>query len=518
MQTVNVLLTARAQPDRKRPVFLKGFFPVLFTTLLVTSITVSVSGCALLGGSSFPTTLKQVSAATPTERALDIQQWQTEEGANVLFVRSPTLPMLDVRVVFDAGSARDGQQEGLASLTSALFGEGAAGLTVDDIAHGFENLGANFSSGSYRDMALVELRTLTDAEFYRPATELFVQAIGTPTFPQAALDRIRAQTLVGLQRQKQVPGPQVQRAFNRAVFGDHPYAHDSSGSEASLPNIKRADIEQFYQQYYAAGNAVIAMTGDLDLAAAKTLAQKISATLPRGEHALSLEKASPPQARIVEHLDFDSSQTTLMLGQQSIWRGHPDWVALYVGNQILGGSGFASILTEEVREKRGFVYGIGSGVSPMASAGPFTVSLQTANDNADEALAVTLQLVRDYIASGPNQEQLDNARNDIIGSFPLSIAENDQIVGQLGSIGFYGLPLDYLTWFENEVRSLTVEEVRAALQRNIHPETLAIVSVGPVAPEIPGASSDLGADRAAPISNSADSSDSQNSSEQAAKK
>lgn len=484
MQTVSIFSTSRVQFGRKITAF--------FAALLVSTS----SGCALLGGGDFPTTLKQVSAATPTERALDIQQWQTDEGATVLFVRSPTLPMLDVRVVFDAGSARDGQQEGLASLTSALFGEGAEGLSVDDIAHGFENLGAKFSSGSYRDMALVELRTLTDAEFYQPATELFIRAVGTPTFPQAALDRIRAQTLVGLQRQKQVPGPQVQRAFNRAVFGDHPYAHDSSGSEASLPMIERADIEQFYQQYYAAGNAVIALTGDLDIVAAKALAQKISATLPRGEHAPNLDKAAAPQARIIKHIDFDSSQTTLMLGQQSIWRGHPDWVALYVGNQILGGGGFASILIEEVREKRGFVYGIGSGVSPMASAGPFTVSLQTANDNADEALAVTLQLVRDYIAHGPNQEQLDNARNDIIGSFPLSIAENDQIVGQLGSIGFYGLPLGYLTWFENEVRALTVEEVRAALQRNIHPDTLAIVSVGPRAPRIPAVSSDLKSERA----------------------
>lgn len=456
--------------------------------LLAALLMVLVSGCSSLGGAfsgSFPTTLKQVSEAASTQSRLDIQQWNTDEGATVLFVPSPTLPMLDVRVVFDAGSARDGDKEGLASLTSALFGEGAEGLSVDDIALGFENLGANFSSGSYRDMALIELRTLTDAEFFQPATELFLRTVGTPTFPQAGLERIRAQTLVGLQRQKQVPGPQVQRAFNRAVFGQHPYAHDSSGSETSLPTIQRSDIEAFYHEYYAAGNAVIAMTGDLDLATAKTLAQSISSALPVGEHAAKLDNAERPQARVVEHIDFNSSQTTLMLGQQSIWRGHPDWVALYVGNQILGGSGFASILTEEVREKRGFVYGIGSGISPMASAGPFTVSLQTANDNADEALAVTLQLVRDYIAGGPSDAQLENARNDIIGSFSLSIAENDQIVSQLGSIGFYGLPLDYLSWFENEVRQLTAEQVRDAMQRNIDVDTLAVVSVGPVAPKLP---------------------------------
>lgn len=441
-----------------------------------------LTACSVLTP-DFPTTLNQVTN-TPTERK-EIKRWQTEQGARVLFVRSPTLPMLDVRLVFNAGAARDGAHEGLARLTSALIDEGAGDLSVDDIAHGFENLGASFSMSSHRDMALIALRTLTDKEFFEPAVELFLEVIDAPSFPQASLDRIRQQLLVGLQQEKQVPGPQIQRAFNQAIFNNHPYAHDATGTEQSLPQISREQLVAFYQQYYTAGNVVIALTGDLSEAQAHALANNISRALPQGKAAATLPRALADPEQEVIHLPFDSKQTILMLGQQSIWRGHPDWVPLYVGNLILGGGGFSSILTEEVREKRGFVYAIGSGISPMAAAGPFTVRLQTANDNADEALAVTLELIRDFVEQGPTAEQLENARENIIGSFPLSVAENDQIVSQLGAIGFYNLPLDYLSWFEKEVRNVTLEQVRDALRRNIHPDALAIVSIGPKAPAIP---------------------------------
>ena len=274
------------------------------------------------------------------------------------------------------------------------------------------------------------------------------------------------------------------KAFNRAVFGDHPYAHPSIGSEQSLPQIQRQDLQAFFNRYYAAGNVVIAMVGDLDQDQAQALAARISASLPAGERAPTLpraEKTLPQQ----QHIEFPSSQTILMLGEQSIWRGHPDWVPLYVGNQILGGGGFASILTEEVREKRGFVYGIGSGISPMAAAGPFSIQLQTANENADEALAVTLQLLRDFVANGPDEARMEEARESLIGNFALTAAENDEIVGHLGAIGFYDLPLDYLDQFEQQVRSVTVEQVRDAFQRNIDPHGLAVVSIGPKAPAMP---------------------------------
>ncbi|EKF74384.1 hypothetical protein A11A3_09295 [Alcanivorax hongdengensis A-11-3] len=439
---------------------------------------------ALAACTSFPHTEKAVAKAEPAAPKLDIQAWHTDGGARVLFVHSDALPMLDVRLVMDAGSARDGGTPGLASMTNALLGEGANGLSVDDIARGFEDQGANFSASSYRDMGIIGLRTLSDPQYRDPVVDLFCRVIGQPDFPQSSLDRIRAQMMQGLRMNQQVPGPQVGDAFQATLFGAHPYAHPSDGTLKSLPTIERKQLTDFYQRYYAAGNAVIALVGDIDRQQAEALANRISQALPAGPKAPALPRAKPLAERQVKHLNFPSSQTHILIGNQATWRGNPDHVALFVGNQILGGGGFASILTDEVRQKRGYVYGITSAFQPMAAGGPFTVQLQTANKNADQALTLTLNLIRQFINDGPTEAQLQAAKTSILGSFALGTADNSDILGQLGAIGFYDLPLDYLQQFNAAVQKVTADDIRRAFQRTVNPDDLAIVSIGPKAPHI----------------------------------
>ena len=137
-----------------------------------------------------------------------------------------------------------------------------------------------------------------------------------------------------------------------------------------------------------------------------------------------------------------------------------------------------------MRQKRGYVYGIGSGFSAMAAGGPFQVQFKTANENADDALTLTLDLIREFVEQGPSQAQLEQARANILGSFALSTADNSDIIGQLGAIGFYDLPLDYLQWFNRQVRQVTVADIREAFRRTLDVEDLAIVSIGPEAPQI----------------------------------
>ncbi len=461
-----------------------------FRLAFLLGLSVVLSACAGPFSGSFPTTEAQIAETDPQAPALDIQSWQTEQGAKVLFVASDALPMLDIRLVSDAGSARDGAHPGLASLTSALLGEGANGLSVDDIARGFEDQGASFSSSSYRDMGVISLRTLSDPEYREPVLALFQQVIASPTFEQDTLARIRTQMMQGLRMETQVPGPQVNKAFQSTVFAGHPYGQPSDGTLDSLPAITRDQLQDFYQSYYAAGNTVIAMVGDLDRAQAQAIAAEISAALPQGEEAPALARAQPLTKRQREHITFPSAQTHILLGNQATWRGNPDHVALYVGNQILGGGGFASILTDEVRQKRGYVYGISSFFSPMAAGGPFQVSLQTGNDNADAALTLTLDLIDQFVQDGPTDEQLEEIRASILGSFALGTADNSDIIGQLGAIGFYDLPLDYLQWFNQQVRTVTAEDIRAAFQRNLAPENLAIVSIGPEAPKVMSVATD----------------------------
>ena len=456
---------------------------------LLPVLAVLLSACQSMG--AFPTTEAQVAASEPQAPALDIQSWQTAEGARVLFVASDALPMLDVRLVMAAGSSRDNGVAGLSSLTSALLGEGAAGLNVDDISRGFEDHGAQFDVGSYRDMGVVELRTLSDPEFRDPVLTLFNQVIATPSFPQDALDRIRTQMMQGLRMEQQVPGPQVKKAYMATGVAGHPYGEPSDGTLATLPAITREQLVEFYNTYYAAGNTVIAMVGDVSREQAEQIAGQISQSLPEGGAAPPQSRAQALTERKHEHINFPSAQTHILLGNQATWRGNPDHVALYVGNMVLGGGGFASILTDEVRQKRGYVYGIGSGFSAMASGGPFQVSFKTANENADDALSLTLKLIDDFVESGPTETQLEEARTSILGSFALGTADNSDIIGQLGAIGFYDLPLDYLQWFNQQVQNVTTNDIREAFQRHLVPANLAIISIGPQAPEVKAVGDDL---------------------------
>lgn len=454
---------------------------------LVLMLTLTLSGCqSATITSAFPHSADSIRQQQQTTPAIPIERWQTDNGSQVLFVANRELPMLDIQLTFAAGSSRDQGTSGLARLTSNLIGEDTRqGLTSDDIASGFESLGAVFSTDSYRDMAIISLRTLTEPDFLTPALALFEQVF-QPAFEQHNLDRIRTQMLQGLKMQQQVPGPQASKAYMAALFDTHPYATPSGGTLDSLPVITRQQIRDFYQQHYTSGNLTIALVGDLDTAQAKQLADRISRALPQGPAADPLPLAQTSTQHHLEHLNFDSSQTHILLGNQAIYRNTPDWPALYVGNWILGGGSFASRIFAEVREQHGLAYSASSSFSPMASGGPFTISLQTANDRAQQALDLTLDITRRFVAEGPTQAEVQKAIDNITGSFPLSIASNSRIVGQLGAIGFYDLPTDYLTRFIDQIRQVTPQQVRAAMQKALNPDHFTLVSIGPTPLVWPG--------------------------------
>lgn len=408
----------------------------------------------------------------------DIQHWQTANGAQVYFVPAPELPMVDIRMVFDAGSARDGKQPGIAMLTSGMLEEGAAGLDADTIARRFEDIGAQFSAGAYRDMATVGLRSLTKAAILKPALKTFTQVLSKPDFPQKALQRVRKQLLTGLQQQEQDPGAIASKAFFRALYGNHPYASPSKGTIASVKGMQRKALIDFYRRYYVARNAVIAIVGALDIEAAKRMAEEVTAGLAAGSHAAALPPPAPLEKAKAEHIEYPSTQTHLLMGQPGVARGDADYFPLYVGNHILGGSGFGSRITEEVREKRGLSYSAYSYFSPMRAAGPFVLGLQTRNDSADKARKVLRETLEKFRNEGPTAKELEAAKKNITGGFPLKVDSNSDILGYIAMIGFYGLPLDYLDNFNATIEAVTQQQIRDAFQRRVDPARMVTVTVG----------------------------------------
>lgn len=428
--------------------------------------------------------LAALSKQDPMVRELDIQEWQTSNGTKVLFMAAPELPMFDLRLTFAAGSSKDQQAYGVASLTNAMLNEGTGQLNAGDIAARFEGLGAQFSSGSYRDMAVVSLRSLNDPKLSTPALELFSSVIAQPSFPADSLTRIKNQLLASFEYQKQDPGKLASLALFEQLYGNHPYANPSSGTAETVPAISRQQLQAFHRRYYTAENANIALVGDLTLAQAKAISEQVSSRLPHGTAAA---KTATPKISAASntHIEFPSTQTQIFLAQLAVKRGDPDYPALFLGNQIFGGGGFGTRLMEEVREKRGLTYGIYSSFSPMQAIGPFMISVKTRAQLSEVTLELIQELLRDYIAQGPTEAELANAKRESLGSFPLSAASNAAIVGQLAAIGFYDMPLTWLSDFMQDLQKLSVKDVHDAFQRHLDPEQLVIVTAGPTVAQLP---------------------------------
>lgn len=415
---------------------------------------------------------------TENAKPLSIQSWKSENGAKVMYVYAPQLPMIDLSLVFDAGSARDGGKPGLAMMTNSMLDLGAGQWSTDEIAERFDSVGAQFDNDSLRDMATLSLRSLTETAWLDKAIDTLHAIITQPKFDEAELERIRKQVMISLRNQEQSPGTIANKIFYKTLYQGHPYATPIMGDMESIKSVTRNDLVEFYKKYYVARNAVIAIVGDVDRDQAEKLADRILKGLPKGKHAeLILTPAALKEAE-TNHIDHPSTQTHILVGQPGMKRGDKDYLALYVGNHILGGSGFGSRIVEEIREKRGLAYSSYSYFTPMRVEGPFVMGLQTANNNRDEALKILDEVLREFIEKGPTEEELQHAKRNITGGFALKVDSNRDIIGYLGMIGFYDLPTTYLKTFNDRVEAVTLEQIKDAFKRRINPDRLVTITVG----------------------------------------
>jgi len=416
--------------------------------------------------------------AAGVDAAPEIRNWTTEKGAKVLFVQAAELPMVDIRLVFRAGAARDGEQSGVASLTNALLDQGAGGLDADRIARGFEQYGAELGNGSERDMAWLSLRSLTDDKLLNPSLELFRTVLSAPDFPKADFEREQQRTLVGLQYEKQKPDAIVKKAFYRGLYQSHPYANHPAGTPESVQALSVDALRAFYRRYYVAQNATVVIVGDLSEKRARGIATLLADSLAEGRAAEPLPDVvglDTGEELVIEH---PSKQSHVLLGAPGMRRGDADYFPLYVGNHILGGSGLVSRISEEIREKRGLSYSAYSYFIPMEREGPYLLGFQTRNDQRQEALSVLRDTLQAFIDKGPTQKELEAARNNIVAGFPLQVASNGKIAEYLAVIGFYDLPLDYLQRFTQRVEAVTAQQIQDAYRRRVDPERLLTVIVG----------------------------------------
>jgi zinc protease len=327
-------------------------------------------------------------------------------------------------------------------------------------------------------MATASLRSLTDEKLLQPAVTTFALLLREPSFPDAALERVRKQMLVGLRHENQSPDSLGSKAFYQALYGSHPYATASSGTMKSVLTLSRSEVRGFHQRYYVGHNAVVAIVGAVSRARAEQLAEQIVGTLPEGEAATPLPPVAALKKAHSRHIDHQATQTHVLLGQPGMRRGDPDYLPLYLGNHILGGSGLTSRISDEIREKRGLSYSAYSTFSPMAAEGPYLLNLQTKTESTEEALTVLRATLASFITDGPTEAELIAAKKNITGGFALNIDSNRDILGYITLIGFYSLPLDYLDTFIDQVNAVSVAQIHEAFKRRIHPDRMVLITVG----------------------------------------
>ncbi|HKA39786.1 MAG TPA: pitrilysin family protein [Burkholderiales bacterium] len=419
-------------------------------------------------------------AASPASAILPIQHWQTANGARVYFVENHGLPMLDLSVDFPAGAGYDRPAKaGAASMTQRLLRAGADKMSEDDVEQRIADVGAQLGGRFDNDRAGLSLRTLSSARERQQALDVFARVLRAPAFPRAVLEREKVRLIGSLKEADIKPDTIVARTFYRLAYGDHPYALRDTGEVETVQTLAREDLVQFHRRHYVARYAVVAIIGDVTRAEAEAIAEQVTRGLPKGG---AEEPVLPPvkglaagTARTIPH---HAAQAHIIIGAPGISRTDPDYIALFVGNFVLGGGGFVSRIMEEVRSKRGLAYSAGSYFYPLQREGPFVISMQTRRDQATQALEVAQATLAEFVKTGPTEEELAAAKRNIVNGFPLRIDSNRKIHEYLALIGFYRLPLTYLDDFVKNVERVTTADIRDAFQRRIRPDRMVTVVVG----------------------------------------
>jgi len=417
--------------------------------------------------------------SSAVQAGVKIQQWQTASGSEVYFVENHDLPIVDISVNFAAGSARDTvEKSGVAGITRYLMTLGAAGMTDEKIANKMADIGAILGGDFDADRAGFKLRTLSSEREKTQALDVFSKVLQQPDFPEAVLEREKARIISSLQESATQPESISSKAFMTALYGSHPYSLDDSGEVDTVAKIRRDDLQSFYKQYYGAKGAVVAIIGDLTREQAAAIADNVTSGLPKATSVNPIPAVSLPMQPVEKRIAHPASQSHILLGYPGIKRGDPDLFPLYIGNYILGGGGFVSRLTEEVREKRGLVYSVYSYFMPMAESGPFQIGLQTKKDQAEDALKLVKETLANFIRDGITEKELKAAKANIIGGFPMRIDSNGKILDYLAMIGFYKLPLNYLDEYNRNVEKVTVAQIKDAFSRRLKPENFVTIIVG----------------------------------------
>ena len=415
--------------------------------------------------------------APASHAASKVERVVSPGGIEAYLIREPSIPFLSLALHFKGGSAVDpAGKEGLAYMVSGLLDEGAGELDSQAFRTELEDRAIRLSFDVGRDAFTGQLKTLTSER--ERAFELLRLALSEPRFDAEPVERIRQQVQAELRRRAEDPDYVVSRTWFETAFPDHPYGRPVQGTAESLAKITSDDLRQFVDERLAKDNLVVGVAGDVTAAELGPLLDRAFGDLPAVSAPVDLAPAKPAAAGETVIVRKDVPQSRVLFGQEGLARHDPDFYAAYVANHILGGGGFGSRLTDEVREKRGLAYSVYSYLYPMDHAPLWLGGLGTANAAVDESIRIVRDEIARMAAGDIDAAALADAKTYLPGSFPLRLTSNDQIASMLVSMQVDDLGIDYLERRNEYIEAVSLDDVRRVAKRLYHPEQLLTVVVG----------------------------------------
>ncbi len=402
-------------------------------------------------------------------------------GVQSAFVQVNDLPMVDIQLMFDAGSVRDREIDpelsGVANMAAQLMSKGTARYSAEQISRYFEDLGAKYSIQAQRDSFVVTLRVLSEPKKIDAALDMLLHLLNDTNFAQKNMTQTVQSNQQG-QKQLQENGSRlIQLQFYRSVYGQHPYASSSNGTGKSMAKIEAQHLQKFRSEYLVRENLNIAITGKLSQSKANAIANTISQHIPSGRKAAAIAVAQDTRRWNIQHIQQNASQAHVMLGHLTTSRHDPDRLALEVANRMLGNSSFNSLLMQELRIKRGYTYGASSAVSFPKSTGMFSISYSTEQAQLLDSIQVAHQTLIRFLTQPIDPALLQETKSGMLKAFPLNFASNASINGQIATLGFHQEPLSYLANYRAQVEKLSAADVEAAVRRHLRANQLTVVVV-----------------------------------------
>lgn len=414
----------------------------------------------------------------------EVQAWQTSHGTQVRFVEARQLPMIDLIVLFNAGTSVDAEHSGLAALTMYMLDEGTERLNAEQFAEQTERLGAILSTQIRLEHASLSLRCLSSEVVLAQAMALFTEMLARPAFDEQQLVKVKQQLRAFQSSRYNAAPTRAQSELFSRLYAGHPYAAPLGSTEQGIQALTAQDLRDFHQRAYSANNLQVSIVGDLSRAQAEALVEQLAEALPQGWAAAELPPV-PPTSAASAHVPTPAANNTLLLAVPMSGRpSQPDYPALVLAADVLG-SGFDSRLMQELRQRRGLTYHISCRPSPLKAGGVLAIGWDCAAQYREASRELVAGMLEALVNEGPTNAELELSRRQLSGQLVRSVATNSGLVELLSKGSHQGLPADHLVTYQAQLSAVSARSARHALQEHLDLSRMVTVSLGSDQPQQP---------------------------------